>query len=559
MGFGFSGERPRVPGPGDVLESTLRGLIPRMIEEIFSRVPLMVVPGSVGFTLSCSMLEVYRERAYDLLVDADMQMPLQVSQCEDGTVWVPGATEAPVHNAATALQVFVRGIANRVTAATMVHRESSRSHAIFRLSVVREEIERHVRRQSQLFIVDLAGSEKVSKTGSTGLLLDEAKSINKSLLALGQVIDALTSQTRRVHVPYRESKLTRLLQNAFGGNSKTVLIICVSPCTSNAAESLAALRFGDRSQRIVNRPRPNCRRTIAELCRLLDAANATISTQSSRIAFLREQVERLTEELSKAGNPESSIPAMLLASGTPEAAASALPSCFVSAEPAVSPTSSASVTPLSLTPPRSPQLHPSRGLFGVSMPQPSQDASMVSSDVFHFVCPLSRHIMSDPVFASDGFTYERSAIEGWLAQHKLVSPVTGERLLSAQLIPNKNMRGQIRLRAEQLGSVSFFDFIGDPLLLELFSHLSWRDLVAAGQCCQRWRRLAHDGWLWSLHFASTFPEVNLKLIMRTNHCTSWSAFALTWHERHRPPSRQQEKPRKRHPSPSPLRSQQLRR
>jgi kinesin family protein 5 len=100
---------------------------------------------------------------------------------------------------------------------------------------------------SQLYLADLAGSEKVSKTGAIGTRLDEAKTINKSLLALGNVIAALASGKSRQHVPYRDSKLTRLLKNSFGGNSKTTLIITVTPHSWNAKETLSTLRFGDRS------------------------------------------------------------------------------------------------------------------------------------------------------------------------------------------------------------------------------------------------------------------------------------------------------------------------
>jgi len=117
-------------------------------------------------------------------------------------------------------------------------------------------------------MVDLAGSEKVSKTGAEGIRLEEANNINKSLLALGNVIFALTEQIqgkKRTHVPYRDSKLTRILQNSFGGNSKTCLMVNCSPSSYNDRETLATLRFGDRCSKITNQAVVNEKRTYDEV------------------------------------------------------------------------------------------------------------------------------------------------------------------------------------------------------------------------------------------------------------------------------------------------------
>lgn len=130
-------------------------------------------------------------------------------------------------------------------------------------------------KSGKIILVDLAGSQKVSKTGAEGKLLDEAKQINKSLSALGNVINALT-ENKIAHIPYRDSKLTRLLQESLGGNSKTNLIINVSPSSLNDHETLSSLRFGYRAKEIKNKPKVNREYTVAELLFLLEKAEKRI-------------------------------------------------------------------------------------------------------------------------------------------------------------------------------------------------------------------------------------------------------------------------------------------
>ena len=127
----------------------------------------------------------------------------------------------------------------------------------------------------KLYLVDLAGSEKIGKTGAQGQTLEEAKSINKSLTTLGKVIVALTDK-KATHIPYRESKLTRILSESLGGNSKTCLIVTCSPHPFNDAETLSTLRFGARARNIKNTPKVNREYTVPELKRLLDQAESKI-------------------------------------------------------------------------------------------------------------------------------------------------------------------------------------------------------------------------------------------------------------------------------------------
>ena len=134
----------------------------------------------------------------------------------------------------------------------------------------------------KLYMVDLAGSEKIGKTGAVGQTLEEAKSINKSLTTLGKVIVALTDK-KATHIPYRESKLTRILSESLGGNSKTCLIITLSPHPFNDAETLSTLRFGARARNIKNTPKVNREYTVPELKKLLDLAEAKIKHLETKI------------------------------------------------------------------------------------------------------------------------------------------------------------------------------------------------------------------------------------------------------------------------------------
>jgi kinesin family member 5 len=168
--------------------------------------------------------------------------------------------------------------------------ESSRSHSIFVLTIYQKNIETGSVRSGQLFLVDLAGSEKVGKTGAKGQTLEEAKKINKSLSALGNVINSLTDGTSK-HIPYRDSKLTRILQESLGGNSRTTLIINCSPSSFNDAETLSTLRFGVRAKTIKNKARVNVELSPAELKILL-------KDSKSKIVAFQEYVYELESELS---------------------------------------------------------------------------------------------------------------------------------------------------------------------------------------------------------------------------------------------------------------------
>ena len=160
------------------------------------------------------------------------------------------------------------GNKNRAVSATNMNAESSRSHSLFILTLIMTNLEDSSCKTGKLYLVDLAGSEKIAKTGAQGQTLEEAKNINQSLTTLGKVIVALTDK-KITHIPYRESKLTRILSESLGGNSKTLLIVTCSPHPYNEAETLSTLRFGSRARNIKNTPTVNREYTVPELKKLL--------------------------------------------------------------------------------------------------------------------------------------------------------------------------------------------------------------------------------------------------------------------------------------------------
>uniref|UniRef100_A0A8C2DKU8 Kinesin-like protein n=1 Tax=Cyprinus carpio TaxID=7962 RepID=A0A8C2DKU8_CYPCA len=174
-----------------------------------------------------------------------------------------GCTERFVSSPEDVMDVIDEGKSNRHVAVTNMNEHSSRSHSIFLINIKQENVETEKKLSGKLYLVDLAGSEKVSKTGAEGSVLDEAKNINKSLSALGNVISALAEGTK-THVPYRDSKMTRILQDSLGGNCRTTIVICCSPSVYNEAETKSTLMFGQRAKTIKNTVSVNMELTAEE-------------------------------------------------------------------------------------------------------------------------------------------------------------------------------------------------------------------------------------------------------------------------------------------------------
>ncbi|KAH9951940.1 kinesin heavy chain [Amylocystis lapponica] len=269
----------------DIDSPDLRGLIPRITEQIFQSI--IESDAHLEYVVKVSYMEIYLERIRDLL--APQNDNLQVHEEKSKGVYVKNLSDYYVSSAREVYEVMRQGGAARVVSSTNMNAESSRSHSIFLITIQQRNTENGAQKTGNLYLVDLAGSEKVGKTGASGQTLEEAKKINKSLSALGMVINALTDSKAK-HVPYRDSKLTRILQESLGGNSRTTLIINCSPASYNEAETLSTLRFGIRAKSIKNTARVNAELSPLELKGMLAKAQAANTSYQKTIAALEAEL-----------------------------------------------------------------------------------------------------------------------------------------------------------------------------------------------------------------------------------------------------------------------------
>ncbi|KAJ8391173.1 hypothetical protein AAFF_G00096020 [Aldrovandia affinis] len=232
-----------------------RGIIPRAFEHIFESIQCAE---NTKFLVRASYLEIYNEEIRDLL-GSEAKQKLELKEHPERGVYVRDLSMHTVHSVRECERIMEQGWKNRSVGYTLMNKDSSRSHSIFtiHLEICNTDVagEDHLR-AGKLNLVDLAGSERQSKTGATGERLREATKINLSLSALGNVISALVDG-RSKHIPYRDSKLTRLLQDSLGGNTRTLMVACLSPADNNYEESLSTLRYANRAKSIQNRPRIN--------------------------------------------------------------------------------------------------------------------------------------------------------------------------------------------------------------------------------------------------------------------------------------------------------------
>lgn len=299
-----------------------RGIIPRALEEIFRHVEADI---EYCYEVQIGFVQIYMEMLQDLLNVNEENSYVRIRENPGQGVFLSNLSWWPVDSAEKCMELLYVGDSNRNTAFTDMNANSSRSHAIYMVKLEKrkrysqEEIERFEREgrgfdkgmiRSTLYLVDLAGSERCKKTKATGIRLDESKTINLALLALGNVIAALADRSSK-YIPYRDSKLTRILEDSLGGNSKTSLVVTIGPCLSNVSETISSLQFGSRAMRVATRPKINIEVDYKSLCAQLQAEIDKVNDNYSMVIIekqrLIERVSALEEELEKVMNERYNV------------------------------------------------------------------------------------------------------------------------------------------------------------------------------------------------------------------------------------------------------------
>lgn len=293
------------------LQDERRGVIPRLLEDIFQKAQERRQEWMCNIEIS--NVQVYMEKVLDLLSEKTLfttpektkTLPLRERTLADGTceVFVEGATWKKIKTTQEALHIMEDGNKRRVTSSTNMNEVSSRSHSVLILKVEQHNLETAEHLVSYAYLVDLAGSETVRRTGAEGLTFQQACMVNKSLSSLSSVINALAEQGKRkpradrrrgsatiTHIPYRDSKLTRLLTHALGGNSRMVMILTCSKSASNLVETNSTLQFGRRALDLPNKPKVNRMLSLEEYKAVIAKMEITLKKQQRIIRSLEAQL-----------------------------------------------------------------------------------------------------------------------------------------------------------------------------------------------------------------------------------------------------------------------------
>lgn len=272
---------------GVLHDDHLRGIVPRIVDDIFNHIYGM--DENLEFHIKVSYFEIYLDKVRDLL-DVTKQN-LSVHEDKNRVPYVKGCTERFVATPEEVMETIDEGKSNRHVAVTNMNEHSSRSHSIFLINVKQVNTLTETKLTGKLYLVDLAGSEKVGKTGAEGMLLDEAKNINKSLSALGMVISAL-AEGKKSHIPYRDSKMTRILQDSLGGNCRTTIFICCSAASYNDSETRSTLMFGIRAKTIKNSVQANVELTAEQWRKKYEKERDRCKQFANMVAHLEKELAR---------------------------------------------------------------------------------------------------------------------------------------------------------------------------------------------------------------------------------------------------------------------------
>ncbi|RHN70313.1 putative plus-end-directed kinesin ATPase [Medicago truncatula] len=303
------------------------GIIPQVMNVLFNKIGTL--KDQSEFQLHVSFIEILKEEVRDLLDPSSLSKtetanghagkttspgkpPIQIRETSNGVITLAGSTEVGVTTLKEMAACLEQGSSSRATGSTNMNNQSSRSHAIFTITLEQMRKPKNPNDSclndtmndeylcAKLHLVDLAGSERAKRTGSDGMRFKEGVHINKGLLALGNVISALGDEKKRkegVHVPYRDSKLTRLLQDSLGGNSRTVMIACISPADINAEETLNTLKYANRARNIQNKPVVNRDPMSSEMLKMRQQLECLQAELCARAGGSSEEVQGLKERI----------------------------------------------------------------------------------------------------------------------------------------------------------------------------------------------------------------------------------------------------------------------
>ncbi|XP_071957109.1 kinesin-like protein KIF27 [Antedon mediterranea] len=285
-------------GGGNYINITTEeyGIIPRAVQQIFNK-----IKGNedVEHAIKVSYIEIYKEELRDLLDRETSNKDMHIREDENGNTVIIGAKEMPCNSMEDVMSCLASGSSHRQTGSTNMNEYSSRSHAIFTVVLNQnwqdenekdkkpskndeDDVTYNHLRSSKFHFVDLAGSEQAHRTGNAGERFKESVHINSGLLALGNVISALSDQKKKnIHIPYRDSKITRILKDSLGGNAKTCMITCISPSAVNFDETLNSLKYANRAKNIKNKPIVN-----------QDVQSIRMEEMQTEIQALREELQR---------------------------------------------------------------------------------------------------------------------------------------------------------------------------------------------------------------------------------------------------------------------------
>ncbi|GAM26438.1 hypothetical protein SAMD00019534_096130 [Acytostelium subglobosum LB1] len=294
----------------DDKEPEFAGIIPRTNVHIFNR----IADDTTGteFTIKCSFVEIYMENIKDLLNPKNTN--LKIRESKTNGIWIEGLTEEFVGDDQEILDLIALGEQSRSVSKTNMNQRSSRSHSLLILTIEQKSRDGSIKR-GKLNLVDLAGSEKVAKTGAEGQTLEEAKKINQSLSLLGNCIHALT-ESKRDHIPFRDSKLTRILQESLGGNTKTTLMVTASPHISNVEETISTLKFGARAKTIKNNVKINQQKSAAELLAIISVLTNELSSLKHYSLSLEKRIEYMRSPDYVPGSPLPELATLAPSSST---------------------------------------------------------------------------------------------------------------------------------------------------------------------------------------------------------------------------------------------------